>query len=60
MLLENIKKMEKIKNNKDYQKTLELINNLWDAKINTPEGDKLNNLVTLIENYEDKEFSILI
>jgi len=50
--------MKKIKNNEEYQKALENINSLWNAEINTPEGDKLDALVTLIETYENKEFAI--
>ena len=47
-----------IKNNNDYEKTLKLIDKLWDAEMNSPEGDKLDILVTLVEKYEEKHFKI--
>jgi len=47
-----------IKTEKDYQKALSRIDALMDAAPNTPEGDELELLVTLVELYEDKKFQI--
>lgn len=41
-----------IKNEKDYDRTLERINELMNAEPGTPEGDELELLVTLVELYE--------
>ncbi len=43
-----------IKTTKDYEAALLEVENLWDAKPNTSEGDKLDILITLIEAYEEK------
>ncbi len=48
-----------IKTNKDYKEALENIESLWDAKINTPKGDKLEILTTLVEAYEKENYAIL-
>ncbi len=45
-----------IKNSKDYQNALRMIDSLWDAKKNSPEYDKLDILTTLVESYESKHF----
>ena len=47
-----------IKTEDDYQKALSCIDALMDAEPNTPEGDELELLVTLIELYEDKRYKI--
>lgn len=47
-----------IKTESDYQAALAEIERLLDAEPNTPEGDKLDVLTTLVENYEDKHYSI--
>ncbi len=47
-----------IKNDADYQAALLKIDKLMDAELNTPEGDLLDVLVTLIEAYEAKHFPI--
>ncbi|MGL1903156.1 MAG: helix-turn-helix domain-containing protein [Fibrobacterales bacterium] len=41
-----------IKTEEDYEYTLELIDSLMNAKKDTPAGDKLDVLVTLVEKYE--------
>ena len=41
-----------IKTNRDYRRTLKEIEGLMTAKRNTPEGDRLDVLVTLIESWE--------
>ena len=48
-----------IKTDGDYIEALQEVEGLMDAKINTPEGDKLDVLVTLIESYEKKHHPIL-
>lgn len=47
-----------IKTETDYQAALEEIEHLFDAAPNTPEGDRLEVLTTLVEAYEDKHYSI--
>ncbi len=47
-----------IKTEEDYKKALSRIDELMDAKPNTPEGDELELLVTLVELYEEKEYPI--
>ena len=48
-----------IKTETDYTEALQSVENLMDAKIDTPEGDSLDVLVTLIEAYEEKHHPIL-
>jgi HTH-type transcriptional regulator/antitoxin HigA len=48
-----------IKNEKDYQAALKLVECLWDAKPDTPAGDKLEVLTALVEVYEQKRYQIL-
>jgi HTH-type transcriptional regulator/antitoxin HigA len=47
-----------IKTERDYQKALREIEKLWDAKPNTPKGDRLDVLVTLVEAFERKYYEI--
>jgi len=47
-----------IKTEADYQAVLEEIEKLFDAALDTPEGDRLEVLVTLVEAYEEKHYSI--
>ncbi|MCF8243448.1 MAG: helix-turn-helix domain-containing protein [Melioribacteraceae bacterium] len=47
-----------IKTEKNYQSALKEIDKLWDAKPNTPKGDKLDVLVTLVEAYERKNYPV--
>ncbi len=47
-----------IKTEADYQAALDEIESLFDAKLGTPEGDRLEVLTTLVEAYEDKHYSI--
>jgi HTH-type transcriptional regulator / antitoxin HigA len=47
-----------IKTKKDYKAALEKIEELFEAKPNTPDGDLLEVLVTLVEAYEQKHFNI--
>ena len=47
-----------IKTEHDYQKALKEIEKLWAAKPNTPMGDRLDVLVTLVEAYEQKHYKV--
>ncbi len=47
-----------IKTKKDYNEALKRIEKLFSAKPNTPEGDELEILVTIVEAYEQKHFHI--
>jgi len=47
-----------IKTPQDYQAALQTIEHLMDAEFNSPEGDLLDVLVTLVEAYEAKQFPI--
>lgn len=47
-----------IKTEADYQAALEEIERLFDAAPDTPEGDRLEVLTTLVEAYEDKHYAI--
>lgn len=45
-----------IKTRADYREALKAVESLMDARANSPEGDRLDVLVTLIEAYERKHF----
>ncbi|MBK7108779.1 MAG: hypothetical protein KA954_13380 [Chitinophagales bacterium] len=45
---------------KNYTVAMLRIEELWGSKFGTPEGDELNELVTLIEKYEELNFPIRI
>ena len=47
-----------IKNESDYQKALKELEKVFDAEPDTPEGDKAQMLVLLIEKYEEKNYPI--
>ena len=47
-----------IKTERDYQAALKEIENIFDAKPNTPKGDRLEVLSILIEAYEEKHYHI--
>ena len=47
-----------IRNETDYQTALAEIEKLIDSQPGTPEGDRMDVLVTLVEAYEAKNFSI--
>ena len=47
-----------IKTERDYQTALKEIERLWSAKRNTPKGDRLEVLVTLVEAYEQKHYKV--
>ncbi len=47
-----------IKNQRDYRRTLKEIEGLMAAKRGTPEGDRLDVLVTLVEAWERKHYPL--
>jgi HTH-type transcriptional regulator/antitoxin HigA len=47
-----------IKTEADYQAALKEIERLFDAAPNTPEGDRLEVLTTLVEAYEEQKYHI--
>lgn len=47
-----------IKSEKDYQEALQRLDELFDAKIGTPESDEADILAKLIENYENQHYPI--
>ena len=55
---ENTLHIKPIKTKKEHAQALKRIEVLMSAKANTPEGDELDVLVTLIEAYEAKHFAI--
>ena len=50
--------IQAIKTEQDYENALEDIAKLMDAEPDTPKGDKLDVLTTLVEAYERKHFAI--
>jgi HTH-type transcriptional regulator / antitoxin HigA len=51
--------LQPIRNREDHQAALKEIERLFDAEQGTPEFDRLDILVTLVEAYEDKHEPIL-
>jgi len=51
-------KIKPIKTQADYEGALERIERLFDSKPNTPKGDELEILVTLVSAYEDEHYKI--
>ena len=47
-----------IKSNRDYRRVLKEIEGLMSAKRNSPEGDRLDVLVTLVEAWERKHYRL--
>ncbi len=47
-----------IKTEKDYNMSIKRIEELWGAKRDTPEGDELDLICTLVESYEMKHYPI--
>ena len=47
-----------IRNEADHTAALEEIDTLWGSPSGTPEGDKLDVLITLVDRYEDEHFPI--
>jgi HTH-type transcriptional regulator/antitoxin HigA len=53
-----MKDIKPIKAETDYDEALAEIASLMDAELGTPEGDRLDILVTLVEAYEEKHWQI--
>ncbi len=51
-------RIKPIRNEKDHSEALSQIERLWGADEGTPEGDRLEILVTLVEAYERTHFPI--
>ncbi|HAJ79690.1 MAG TPA: transcriptional regulator [Fibrobacteres bacterium] len=51
-------KIKPIKCKDDYNLALKEIQKLWNAEPNTPAGDTLEILITLVEAYEEKHYPI--
>jgi len=47
-----------IKNKKEYGKALKRMEELWDAKPKSKDGEELDVLATLIEKYETEQYNI--
>ncbi|OGU35310.1 MAG: transcriptional regulator [Ignavibacteria bacterium GWB2_35_6b] len=47
-----------IKTKRDYEAALKIIDELWEAKPNTQNGDMLDILTTLVEVYEQKHYPV--
>lgn len=50
--------MQPIKTEADYQAALNRLEDIFDAKLNTPEGDEMEVLTLLIGHYEDQHYPI--
>jgi HTH-type transcriptional regulator / antitoxin HigA len=50
--------LKPIKTNADYEAALKEIERLFEAEPNTPDGDRLDVLVTLVEAYEEQFYPI--
>ncbi len=51
-------KLKPIKNDRELNRALKRIDELWGAKSGTPKGDELDILMLLVEKYEDEHFAI--
>ncbi len=50
--------MKPIRTEADYEAALKGVEALWGAAIDTPDGDRLDVLATLIDVYEDKHYAM--
>ena len=48
-----------IRNNKNYKEALKRIELLWNSESNTPEGDELDIITTLVQAYEAEKYPVL-
>jgi HTH-type transcriptional regulator/antitoxin HigA len=48
-----------IKTEVDYKQAMARIEKLWDAELNTKNGDELSVLAILVENYEGEKYKLL-
>jgi HTH-type transcriptional regulator/antitoxin HigA len=53
-------KLKVIKTEEEYNEALERLETVFNAEAGTAEGDELDSLATLIEQYEDERFPIVI
>lgn len=51
-------KLKPIKNDRELNRALRRIEDLWGAKSGTPKGDELEILMLLVEKYEEEHFAI--
>jgi HTH-type transcriptional regulator / antitoxin HigA len=51
-------KIVTIKSKSDYKNALEMLEQMFDAKKGTKEGEELEKLANLIEKYEEKHYPI--
>ena len=51
-------KLKPIKSDRELNRVLKRIDELWGAKPNTPKGDELDVLMLLVEKYEDEHYAI--
>jgi len=51
-------KLKPIKSDRELNRALKRIDELWGAKSGTPKGDELDILMLLVEKYEDENFAI--
>lgn len=51
--------VQQIKTEADYEAALKDIEQLWRSSYGSPEGDKLDVLVTLVKAYEDEHYPVL-
>src|SRR5450755_4646923 len=58
MLMSATMQIRPIRNDKNHRAALAEIEKLWGAAVGTPEGDKLDILVTLIETYENRRWPL--
>ena len=60
LMLKQFKDMDirPIKTEQDYRDAMNRIDILWGSKKDTPEGDELDLLITLVESYEMKHYPI--
>ena len=51
-------KLKPVKNDRELNRALKRIDELWGAKPNTPKGDELDVLMLLVEKHEDEHYAI--
>ena len=51
-------KLKPVKNDRELNRALKRIDELWGAKPDTPKGDELDVLMLIVEKYEDENFAI--
>lgn len=47
-----------VRNEEDYKNALKEIELLWDSPVGSPEGDRMEVLVTLVEAYEAEHYPV--